>query len=121
MARAIDAVLLACAAFIGLTAGLAVGMAVAARSASRAGQPAGWIRSFAALEFAVLAYVVYLLFAPGDFDSRHWWTSLAACEWALCLSIVAYTAGLAALLGRTAPVANPMPLGSHATGRLHGL
>ncbi len=96
-------VMLAYAIFIGLTAGLALGMAVASRAASRAGEPAGWIRGFACVEFAVLAYLVYLLFGPDTFDSRHWWTSLAACEWALCLSIAGYTAGLTALLARTAP------------------
>lgn len=92
---------LAYAAFIGICAGTAILLAIAAGPARQPGESGRAAAGMAALNGAVLVFLVYLYFGPEIFDNAHLLTSLAFCEWLLCADCAAALWVLAAAVSRS--------------------
>jgi hypothetical protein len=93
---------LAFATFICITAGLLVSLVLVVAQAFR--DRKRWARGLfllALLESAALVFEIYLIFAPDHFfPGTSFMTSLAGCEWALCVFIAACSYVVAAAVAR---------------------
>lgn len=91
---------LAYAAFIGICAGTLIFLGIASVPARRA-RGRKTAQGIAALNGAVLGFLLYLYFGPEYFDNGRLLTSLAFCEWMLCADCAASLWLLAAVVART--------------------
>jgi hypothetical protein len=96
-------VYLAFAAYISMTAGLLICLALESASTVRAGGRKGFSLLMVLLFlFAILVFLVWLLFTPDYFDDRSLLRNVAFCEWMLCAIVAVALSGLAAMLTRPA-------------------
>jgi predicted membrane protein len=97
-------VALAFATFMSMAAGNIICMALGAYAGVKYGKHFSLAaRGEILLECAVLGYLILLWCSPNFFSDDHWWTSLAVCEWALCILTALYIFALFAMLDRNVP------------------